>query len=389
MATKLIEKNVKNKKEDLEKSINIKAVSNLFETTYEKVLTIINEVKDFIKNASNSSQKLIDDLDWVIKVIANKSLYSYEVNKDKLSLRNSKYSEFINFVAKYNEEVLEMNKKHILVSSLFGIGAKAQILLKPSLILKKILPDELKKMNYQEEKEKKERKKNSINAIGNVILNLYYKGLERIKKEQEEKEKKEKEKKEKENEQASNNINDEKQTKENYDKLKNVKKIKSYGSDRRLLSKGHDNKNTSVNIVNEKKFEKKFKKMFTAKHNIKKVDISDTEKINSVDIKNRIRMKNIDPNVSKFYSLKKGQKNQNITKLTQNKKLTLTNFKKAMANYYIGKVSLFNNKIDNKNLSSSKLGNVTNITYKSDENKDDVIHINKIDKNKKKKIKLV
>ena len=174
MASKLNEKNMKNKNEDLDKSITIKAVSNIFETTYEKVLKIINEVKDFIKNASNSSQKLIDELDWVIKVIANKSLYSYEVNKDKLSLRNSKYSEFINFVTKYNEEVLEINKKHILVSSLFGIGAKAQILLKPSLILKKILPDELKKMNYQEEKEKKERKKNSINAIGNVILKLYY-----------------------------------------------------------------------------------------------------------------------------------------------------------------------------------------------------------------------
>ena len=62
--------------------------------------------------------------------------------------------------------------------------------MKPSLILKKILPDELKKMNYQEEKEKKERKKSSINAIGNVLLNLYYKGLERQKKEKEEKEKK-------------------------------------------------------------------------------------------------------------------------------------------------------------------------------------------------------
>jgi len=371
MASKQSEKNEKNKKIDLDKSINIRGVSNIFETTYEKVLTIINEVKDFIKNASNSSQKLIDDLDWVIKVIANKSLYSYEVNQDKLSLRNSKYAEFINFVTKYNEEVLEMNKKHVLLSSLFGI--KAQILLKPSLILKKILPDELKKMNYQEEKEKKERKKSSINAIGNVLLNLYYKGLERQKKEKEEKEKKEKEEKaKKEKEEKEKKEKEKAANKENYDKSKNEKTVKSYESDKRLISKGHDNKNVSVN---ERKMEKRFKKMFTAKHNIKKVDISDTEKLNSVDIKNRIRMKNTEPSVH-------SQNKDNVTKLTRNTKLTLTNFKKAMANYYITKVSLFESHIDKKNLSSSKLGNKT---YKSnDENKDDVIHIHKIERNKNK-----
>ena len=373
MASKQSEKNEKNKKIDLDKSINIRGVSNIFETTYEKVLTIINEVKDFIKNASNSSQKLIDDLDWVIKVIANKSLYSYEVNQDKLSLRNSKYAEFINFVTKYNEEVLEMNKKHVLLSSLFGI--KAQILLKPSLILKKILPDELKKMNYQEEKEKKERKKSSIKAIYNVLINLYHKGLERQKKEQEEKEKKEKEEKEKKEKEENKKKGKEKvANKENYDKSKNEKTVKSYESDKRLISKGNDNKNASVN---ERKMEKKFKKMFTAKHNIKKVDISDTEKLSSVDIKNRIRMKISEPSVH-------SQNKANVTKLTRNAKLTLTNFKKAMANYYITKVSLFESHIDKKNLSSSKVGNKT---YKSnDENKDDIIHIHKIGRNKKKNI---
>jgi len=155
--------------------------SNIFETTYEKVLSIINQVKDFIKKTSKTSQKLIDDLEWVIKVITNKSLYSYEVNKKKISKQNSEYNKFINFVTKYNEEILELNKRHILVSSLFDIGKK-DILLKPSLCLKKILPEELQSMDYQKEKEKKDRKRNSIHAIGNVILNLYYRGLESQKK---------------------------------------------------------------------------------------------------------------------------------------------------------------------------------------------------------------
>ena len=141
MSSKLNEKNISNKKE---KSIDLSKETNIFETTYEKVLAIINKVIDFIKKASNSSQKLIDDLEWVIKVKTNKSLYSYEVNKEKLLLRSSKYHEFINFVTKYNEEVLELNKRHILVSSLINIGKRRELLLKPSLCLKKYFPMNLK-----------------------------------------------------------------------------------------------------------------------------------------------------------------------------------------------------------------------------------------------------
>ena len=110
-----------------------------FETTYEKVLKIINQVKDFIKKTSKTSQKLIDDLEWVIKVITNKSLYSYKVNKEKIERRNSQFEKFINFVTKYNEEVLEINKRHILVSSLITISKKEEVLLKPSLCLTKII----------------------------------------------------------------------------------------------------------------------------------------------------------------------------------------------------------------------------------------------------------
>ena len=147
-------------KENQETSIrdSLKA-DQFFKTTYEKVLSIINQVKDFIKKSSNSSQKLINDLEWVITVITNKSLYSYEVNKEKLTKKNSEYNKFINFVTQYNEEILELNKKHILISSILNIGKKGEILLKPSLCLKKINQNELQNMDYQKEKEKKVRKK--------------------------------------------------------------------------------------------------------------------------------------------------------------------------------------------------------------------------------------
>ena len=177
----------------------------IFETTYEKVLKIINQVKDFIKQTSKTSHKLIDDLEWVIKVITNKSLYSYKVNKEKIEKQNAEYDKFINFVTKYNEEVLEINRRHILVSSLINISKKEEILLKPSLCLTKILPNELKNMDYQKEKEKKERRRNSINQIGNIFLNIYYKGLEQQKKNKDDKDIKEKDIKEKDKEEKDKN----------------------------------------------------------------------------------------------------------------------------------------------------------------------------------------
>ena len=154
---------------------------NIFETTYERVLSIINEVKDFIKKNSKTAQKLIDDLEWVIKVITNKSLYTYEVNKAKITKRNSEVNRFINFVTKYNEEILELNSRHILVTSLFNITKKGEILNKPSLCLKKIRPDELKHLDYKKEKEIEEKKRRSIHQIGNILLGLYYRGLEQKK----------------------------------------------------------------------------------------------------------------------------------------------------------------------------------------------------------------
>ena len=155
---------------------------NFFETTYEKVLSIINKVKDFIKKNVKSSTKLIEDLEWVIKVIANKSLYSYEIKKPNISRQNSEFNKFVNFVTKYNEEVIEMNQKHILVSGLLNIVKKGEILNKPSLCLKRILPEEVQNMDYEKEKEKTNRKKYLINLVGNAILNLYYKALEKQKK---------------------------------------------------------------------------------------------------------------------------------------------------------------------------------------------------------------
>ena len=155
--------------EDKEKNNENKSTNNtkevIFETTYEKVLFIINKVKDFIKSIKDKeTSKLEEELDWVIKVITNRDLYTYEIVKDQLMKQDEGYEKFINFVKKYNEEVIEMNKKHNIVSSILNMRKKEEILLKPSLILKKM--DNIEEFEYK-------KKNNFVHTFGNYILNLY------------------------------------------------------------------------------------------------------------------------------------------------------------------------------------------------------------------------
>ena len=155
------ENNTDNKRESKNKEV-------IFETAYEKVLFIINKVKEFIKKASSTENKLIIELDWVIKIIASKSLYTYEIVKEELIKQNEEYNKYINFVKKYSEEIIQMNKKHDIVSGILQIRKKGEILLKPSLFLKK-----MDKMDIIEEMKSNNNKSNFVSTFGNYILNLY------------------------------------------------------------------------------------------------------------------------------------------------------------------------------------------------------------------------
>ena len=349
MSFKQNEKNTKNKKEPTNTSPS-KNTNNevkeehkdtdIFQTTYEKVLSIINTVKDFIKKTANSPQKLVDDLEWVIKVITNQSLYKYEVNKEKIMKKNSDYNRFINFVTKYNEEVIEMNKKHILVSSLLNIGKKEDIVVKPSLCLRKVLPDEMKNMDFQKEKEKKERKKKSIKLIGNIILNLYYKGLERQKKEEAEKAAKEK------------------KEKESKDRKKSEKQS-GYTKKEVKFKAENPNKNTNITISVNDSNAHRIKRVRTMgsnrNNNLNKVSINDTDKKSNYELRTKIKKKMID--------LKK--KEIGLSTTTLNKKVTLTNIKKAMEDYYITQVHLNEPKYKRPSKNKARLINTEIISNKN------------------------
>ena len=105
-------KNVKVKKTKSNKLIN----SNIITTPCEKVLSILRQVKNFLLNFSKDQTKLIQNLDWCIKIITGRSLYSYELKEketiNKLSKGNPEFKELVDFVSEYNEKVIQMNRKY-------------------------------------------------------------------------------------------------------------------------------------------------------------------------------------------------------------------------------------------------------------------------------------
>ena len=109
-------------------------------TPYEKVLSILNSVKQYINSTSSYQSKLIRDLDWVIKVITSHSLYAYELKEkdliSKLTKENENFKQFVDFVSKYNEQVIEMNKKNIFWGAR-TIEVANELLQKPSIKLRK------------------------------------------------------------------------------------------------------------------------------------------------------------------------------------------------------------------------------------------------------------
>ena len=149
----------------------------VFDSTLEKVLSILNKIKDFIINNTKNYQSIIEELDWVRKVITNKTLYTYEVNKDKLTDDNQK---FLDFVIKYNEDMINLNKKHVLIRGILSMKKNKEFLQKPSLVLKKLSSKELNLSTNNASNYK--TKKSVANPLGKWVLDLYFKKQEENKK---------------------------------------------------------------------------------------------------------------------------------------------------------------------------------------------------------------
>ena len=323
--------------------------SSIIETTYEKVLSIIKKVKEFIKKSSSEANSLIEDLEWVIKVITNKSLYSYKFKKEKVSKQNAEYNKFVNFVSKYNEEIIEMNKKHDIVSGIFNLSKKGEILMRPSLCLKKTWPLDLHNMNQNMEKKGK-KQNNFTNVFGNYVLGLYNKEIEKRRREScqtletyefDEKEKKEKNdnNEQQEQEEIKNNLCNKDTLNKDDKNASAVKpvKIKSRQKSDDMLDMGNTflkNYNSEENNLNQN--QNKWKK--SPNNDKKNVNIQRIKLLTDKDSKifsNKLKLKKInEQHISQNLSQRK-LLYKSISKLTKNEKETLNSIKRVMKNYYL------------------------------------------------------
>ena len=323
-------RNKENKPENKTKEI-------LFETTYEKVLFIINKVKDYIKSKSSSENKLIEELDWVIKVIADRSLYTYELIKEKMTKQTEEYNKFINFVKKYNEEILEMNKKHNIVSSILAIRKKEEVLLKPSLILKKM--DSINKLGEPKQK----KKNNFIYTFGNYILNLYKKSSKNVTRINDDKNSnlninKNSDVNNNNNNNIEHNENKKEENKNNINEIINDKKNTSNQNIGNQKENKEDNKEVLSYII------PKQKKVYFENNKIPKKEDSDKNINFNINIQ-RIKITNKKMTLKSKSNTKlvnlnsqeitKKKNNKELMKLTRAEKNNFNQIKNIMRNYYI------------------------------------------------------
>ena len=112
---------------------NLLLINNIIESPYEKVLSILQETLNSLNLSSKIQSKLFTDLQWVLKIIKSRLLYSYEIKeKDyvaEMARTDPNFKQFVEFVREYNEQMIEMKKKNNYINN--------ELLQKPSFKLKR------------------------------------------------------------------------------------------------------------------------------------------------------------------------------------------------------------------------------------------------------------
>ena len=137
---------------------NLSLIKNIIETPYEKVILILQETLNSLNLSSKIQSKLFTDLQWALKIIKSRLLYSYEIKeKDyvaEMSRTDPDFKQFVEFVREYNEQMIEMKKKNNYINN--------ELLQKPSFKLKKQFNNQKihlsnKKLNYYGESKNKNK----------------------------------------------------------------------------------------------------------------------------------------------------------------------------------------------------------------------------------------
>ena len=112
---------------------NLSLMKNIIETPYEIVLFILEETLNSLNLSSKIQSKLFNELQWALKIIKSRMLYSYEIKEkdyiEEMSKNDPDLKQFVDFVRQYNEQMIEMKKKNNYINN--------ELLQKPSFKLKR------------------------------------------------------------------------------------------------------------------------------------------------------------------------------------------------------------------------------------------------------------
>ena len=150
---------------------NLSIIKNIIETPYERVLFIIQETLNSLNLSSKIQSKLFNDLQWALKIIKSRMLYSYEIKeKDyvaEMSRNDPDFKQFVDFVRQYNEQMIEMKKKNNYINN--------ELLQKPSFKLKRQMNNNQriylsnKRLDYRDIESKKKIIINCMNKETNEL----------------------------------------------------------------------------------------------------------------------------------------------------------------------------------------------------------------------------
>ena len=94
---------------------NYSIIKGIIETPYDRVLSILQEALNSLTFSSKAQTKLVTDFQWIIKIIKNKLLYSFEIKEKEYALELSKkdpdFKSFIDYIKEYNEQMNDLKKK--------------------------------------------------------------------------------------------------------------------------------------------------------------------------------------------------------------------------------------------------------------------------------------
>ena len=326
------------------KNVKMPIENNIITTPYEKVLSILNEVKNFISIISTNQTKLIRDINWVIKIINSHSLYTYELKDkeiiDKIKNENEEFKDFVKFVYEYNEDILKLNKKNFLINSKSqNIKKNMNLLNVPSIKFKKMIKNE----------------KNAENEKKNEIQKINYKNNNNLK------------------------INKNQMTEENvnFDRNEFNNKLNLYSL--KLVLKYNNSNINKNNMRKNSKHLKLFSPLKSSNYHIKnnlsnEAKIFETQKNSSNLLLNSIELPKIKHNILNKTNNDNNNNNNNKTDSNNNKNnhnnnnnnKTDNNNNKNNHNNKNNKTDNNNNKTDNNNINKHNSNN--NLSFSLNQN---------------------